>query len=539
MKIKIEKAASAYEPELFKTAFGFKGNKLTGVWQTVVMLSDGKEVGMGLGVQSVLWSDRSVFVKFGEEKSNSLMFSITEHALNMIVEREFSSAKEITDYVFDSCFAYAKQITGMNVTETFVLNALVPLDMAAWHLFARLSHADSFDFIYKGVGRCEKLANIPLITYGTPVDDVLRMAEDGICIFKIKLGSDPDGDGDLQKMLEWDKGRALEIHNAVKDMATDYTESGRIVYYFDANGRYDTKERLCELVRFLEEHGIAERTVLFEEPFAEENEIFIGDIPICFAADESAHSLADVKRRIELGYKAITLKPIAKTPSVTIEMANAAYSAGVECFCADLSILLPAGNIFCPHKGAQSHCADQQYQQSSQQALFLLRFRYEFAHTLPPSVNLLRVHMHTDGIQLIGVSRVIRGLRPAYSEGIGHGACVIGSQIHGHRLAVRKTFPVQFQRQWEVVCQAFDGEGATYSHLTAVGDDQRIAIGHTGNILQRQLAAQIAFLVNIKLGDPGCITATGGSGEAGIHTGEHGGGDQHQNQQHRHQQEQE
>jgi len=338
MKIKIEKAASAYEPELFKTAFGFKGNKLTGVWQTVVMLSDGKEVGMGLGVQSVLWSDRSVFVKFGEEKSNSLMFSITEHALNMIVEREFSSAKEITDYVFDSCFAYAKQITGMNVTETFVLNALVPLDMAAWHLFARLSHADSFDFIYKGVGRCEKLANIPLITYGTPVDDVLRMAEDGICIFKIKLGSDPDGDGDLQKMLEWDKGRALEIHNAVKDMATDYTESGRIVYYFDANGRYDTKERLCELVRFLEEHGIAERTVLFEEPFAEENEIFIGDIPICFAADESAHSLADVKRRIELGYKAITLKPIAKTPSVTIEMANAAYSAGVECFCADLTV---------------------------------------------------------------------------------------------------------------------------------------------------------------------------------------------------------
>ena len=64
----------------------------------------------------------------------------------------------------------------------------------------------------------------------------------------------------------------------------------------------------------------------------------VGDIPICFAADESAHSLADVKRRIELGYKAITLKPIAKTPSVTIEMANAAYSAGVQCFCADLTV---------------------------------------------------------------------------------------------------------------------------------------------------------------------------------------------------------
>ena len=44
MKIKIERTACAYEPELFKTAFGFKGNKLTGVWQTVVMLSGGGNV---------------------------------------------------------------------------------------------------------------------------------------------------------------------------------------------------------------------------------------------------------------------------------------------------------------------------------------------------------------------------------------------------------------------------------------------------------------------------------------------------------------
>ena len=338
MKIKIEKAASAYEPELFKTAFGFKGNKLTGVWQTVVMLSGGGEVGLGLGVESVLWSDSSVFARYGEDKSNEMMFAVTEYASNMIVGREFSSPTEIVDFVFESSFEYAKKITDMKVTETFVLNALVPLDMAAWQLFARQSGADSFDFVYRGEQKCQRLANIPLITYGTSIEDVLRMAKDGVCIFKIKLGSDPAGDGDLQKMLEWDKMRALEIHNAVKDIETPYTESGKIVYYFDANGRYDTKERLCELVGFLVENGIAERTVLFEEPFREDNEIYVGDIPICFAADESAHSLADVKRRIELGYKAITLKPIAKTPSVTIEMANAAYSAGVQCFCADLTV---------------------------------------------------------------------------------------------------------------------------------------------------------------------------------------------------------
>ena len=338
MRIKIQKAACAYRPEPFKTTFGFKGNKLTGVWQTALMLVGGGEFGMGLGVQSVLWSDSSVFARYGEDKSNELMFLITEFASKLIVGKEFSSAKEIIDCVFSDSLRYAEQITGMKVTETFVLNALVPLDMAAWQLFARIAGADSFDFIYRGDGKCEKLANIPLVTYGTSIEEIKKMAKQGVCIFKIKLGSDPDGDGDAEKMLEWDKMRALSIHDALKKFSTPYTESGKIVYYFDANGRYDTKERLNELVRFFENNGIAERTVLFEEPFSEGNEIFIGDIPICFAADESAHSLADVKRRIELGYKAITLKPIAKTPSVTIEMANAAYSAGVQCFCADLTV---------------------------------------------------------------------------------------------------------------------------------------------------------------------------------------------------------
>ena len=338
MKIKIEKAACAYEPELFKSAFGFKGNKLTGVWQTVVALSGNGEVGVGLGVESVLWSDPSVFVKYGEDKSNELMFAVTEYAAGLIMGKEFSSAEEIVDLVFADCLEYARKITELSVTETFVLNALVPLDMAAWQLFARVCGADSFDFVFKGEGACDRLANIPLITYNTPIEEVKRLATNGVCIFKIKLGCDPDGDGDPLKMLAWDKARALKIHNALRDFKTQFTECGRPVYYFDANGRYDTKERLEELVDFLREEGIADRTVLFEEPFAPENEVYLGDLTICFAADESAHSLADVKRRIALGYGAITLKPIAKTPSVTAKMAKAAYDAGVQCFCADLTV---------------------------------------------------------------------------------------------------------------------------------------------------------------------------------------------------------
>lgn len=338
MKIRIDKAKAAYEGELFKSSFGFKGNKLTGVWQSVVALSGGGEFGVGVGVQSVLWSDSSVFAKYGEDESNKMMFSVTELAASLISGGEFSSPKEIIDFVFPECKKHAERVTKMKVTDTFVLNALVALDMAAWQLFARVCGAVEFDFVFRGEGRGTRLANIPLITYGTGIDEVLRMAKDGVSIFKIKLGCDPDGDGDPEKMLLWDKARALRIHNALKDIKTPYTEQGGIVYYFDANGRYDTKERLSELVSFFEKEGIAERTVLFEEPFPEDKKIYVGDIPICFAADESAHSLRDVEERIALGYKAITLKPIAKTPSVTVEMARAAYAAGVQCFCADLTV---------------------------------------------------------------------------------------------------------------------------------------------------------------------------------------------------------
>ena len=337
-QVTISQVACAYEPEAFLHAFGFKGNKLTGVWQTVVGLWDGTDVGVGLGIQSVLWSDNRVFAAFGEDKSNEQMFRVTQYAAGLIKGKTFGAPQEILDFVFEDCCRFAAEVTGMNTTETFVLNALVPLDMAAWQLWARKTGADSFDAIFAGANHCEKLANIPLITYGVPVEDVVKMAKAGICLFKIKLGCDPDGDGDLDKMLQWDKQRALQIHNALQNLSTPYTESGHILYYFDANGRYDTKERLYQLTSFLQQEGIAQHTVLFEEPFAPENEVFVGDMGIPFAADESAHSLHDVMRRIELGYKALTLKPIAKTITVTMRMAQAAREAGVVCFCADLTV---------------------------------------------------------------------------------------------------------------------------------------------------------------------------------------------------------
>ena len=82
--MKISCARCAYEPELFRHAFGFKGSTLSGVWQTVVALKSENEIGIGLGIQSVLWSDSSVFLEFGEKRGNELMFAVTEYAVKSI-----------------------------------------------------------------------------------------------------------------------------------------------------------------------------------------------------------------------------------------------------------------------------------------------------------------------------------------------------------------------------------------------------------------------------------------------------------------------
>jgi len=339
-KFRICKANCCYEKEPLKTAFGFKGSALTCLWQTAVRLETENNIGIGLGVQSVLWSDATVFHTLGEEEGNRAMFMLTQYAVSLCDKMEIENPFEAIDTLFPKVYSYAKEITGCeNLRTTFVLNALVPLDFALWQLWSRENGKTNFDEISLFDGkRQSKLANILLITYNTPIETVKDMARNGTALFKIKIGSDPLKNNDLDAMLSWDKNRLLEIHNAVKDIKTPYTKTGEVLYYLDANGRYDTKERLKALLNFAEENDILERIVLLEEPFDEQNKINVGDLPVTVAADESAHSLEDVKERFELGYKALTLKPIAKTLSVTINMADYARKHGMVCFCADLTV---------------------------------------------------------------------------------------------------------------------------------------------------------------------------------------------------------
>ena len=151
---------------------------------------------------------------------------------------------------------------------------------------------------------------------------------------KIKIGQP----GTQEEMLAKDKMRLSAIHKAIGDKRTKYTEDGKLPYYFDANGRYEKKETLLKLLDHAKQIGAYNQIAVIEEPFPEHAEIDVHDIEIRLAADESAHTDKDALHRIEMGYRAIALKAIAKTMSMTMKIAQLAYEHDVPCFCADLTV---------------------------------------------------------------------------------------------------------------------------------------------------------------------------------------------------------
>lgn len=340
MSFKIVLATCCYEKEQLKTGFGFKGNALTCLWQTVVRLESADNLAIGLGVQSVLWSDSSVYASLGEEKGNLAMLALTQYACRLLENAEIDTPVKTIDGMIPELYSYAKKLTESHkLRKTFVLNALVPIDLALWQLWCKENKSLSFDSISTFDGqRQNSLLNIPLITYNTDIASVRELALKGSALMKIKIGSDPNKNNDLDQMLEWDKKRILDIHNAVNEVSTEYTEKGKLLYYLDANGRYDSKDRLMRLIDFADKEGILDRIILLEEPFDEANKSDVHGLPVNIAADESAHSPEDVEERFSLGYNALALKPIAKTLSETIKIAEYACKNGMLCFCADLTV---------------------------------------------------------------------------------------------------------------------------------------------------------------------------------------------------------
>lgn len=340
-KIRIKNVDSDFEREPL-TPYHFKGSFVTELWQTIARLESESGISkIGLGTQSVLWSDSKVFADHSESGGNALMYALSERALQLMKGGTFINPVELLENLLPEVYAYGKKITGNpDLRKTFALNSLVCVDNAAWLLYAGENNINNFDDMipdaYKpGLSyRHNKVASIPSFSVGINVEKIKAAADQGYFIMKIKIGSA----GTQKEMLEKDIAFLSAVHAAIGHYKTPYTRDGRIPYYLDPNGRYETKDSLLRFLDHAKKIGAFDQIALIEEPFAESNEVYVGDIGVTIAADESAHTVEDAAKRIEQGYKAIVLKGIAKTLSMTLKIAQLAYEKRVPCFCADLTV---------------------------------------------------------------------------------------------------------------------------------------------------------------------------------------------------------
>ncbi len=340
--ITIEASNSNFEREPLIRPFGFKGGYMSEIWQTAAWMKSNSGIEkIGLCTQNVLWSDANVFGNFSESGGNSIMYAMTDFALKIIKGRAFESPVDLLDEILEDVYAYGQKITdNPDLRKTFALNALVGVDNAVWMLFSAENGITSFDKMIPEEYRPalshqhKTVASIPLMAYSIPISEIKQAADEGYFFMKIKIGQP----GTQEEMLEKDKARLTEIHKAIGHYRTEHSENGKLPYYFDANGRYEKKETLLKLIDHAKKIGAFEQIAIIEEPFPEHAEIDVTDIPVRLAADESAHTDEDALIRIQMGYKAIALKAIAKTLSMTMKIANVAKQNGVPCFCADLTV---------------------------------------------------------------------------------------------------------------------------------------------------------------------------------------------------------
>ncbi|WP_229249373.1 mandelate racemase/muconate lactonizing enzyme family protein [Dyadobacter sandarakinus] len=340
-KISITQVSSNFEREPLHP-YRFKGSAITDSWQTAAMLeSDSGLRKVGLGTQGVLWSDASVFAAHSESAGNALMYAMSEHALQLVKGTTFTDPVRLLDDLLPEVLSYGKKITGNpDLRKTFALNALVCVDNAVWQLFAAENNIRTFNEMipeaYRpGLSyRHSKVASIPSFSVGTTAERIRQAAEEGYFIMKLKTGAP----GTQQEMIEKDMAFLTAVHKAVGHFETPHTATGKIPYYFDANGRYEKKETLLRFLDHAMKIGAFDQIAVIEEPFEESNEAYVGDLGVRVAADESAHTVEDAAHRMELGYSAIAVKAIAKTLSMTMKITQLAYEKKVPCFCADLTV---------------------------------------------------------------------------------------------------------------------------------------------------------------------------------------------------------
>lgn len=333
---------SNFEREPLIRPFGFKGGYLREIWQSAFMLEGDSGIRkIGVCTHSVLWSDAEVFAAHSPAAGDAILFAISDRALQMIKGQRYASPVQMVETIKDELWEFGKKITANpNLRKTFILNALVGIDNAAWLLYAAENGITKFDDMIPDDYRTalsyrhETVASIPLMAYAIPVNEIVQAVDDGYFFMKIKIGQP----GTQEEMLQKDMARLSEIHKAIGHRTTTYTKSGKLPYYFDANGRYEKKDALLRLIDHAKKIGAYDQIAIIEEPFPEELEIDVSDLGVRLACDESAHTDVDALKRIQMGYKAVALKAAAKTLSMTMKIAKVAHEHQVPCFVADLTV---------------------------------------------------------------------------------------------------------------------------------------------------------------------------------------------------------
>ena len=325
--------------EPFVRPFAIKGSSFREKWNLIVRLRDASGCeAVGVGGNAVLWSDTDVFSSHTEVGGNLLMASCLEFALQRAKEGEWPGPMQMMADLLPEVYRYGKSVTcSESLRKTFALVSLVALDNAAWMLHARQHGIGAFDELvptkYRPflTSRQERVSVSPAVGYNLPDEQVRGLLEAGVYVLKVKIGH-PGGE---EEMLAQDVSRLEVVHRIAEGYRTPMTESGRILYYVDANGRYPNREAVVRLVEQLDGRGILDRVLMVEEPFLDPRYQDVSGLPVRFCADESLEDPADVKVRWDQGYRAMAIKPAGKTLSLALRMLQAAQGVGASCVVAD------------------------------------------------------------------------------------------------------------------------------------------------------------------------------------------------------------
>lgn len=349
--LRIQSAQTQFSQEPLKQAFAFKGKQIQSLWQVAVRLKGpAGSQSIGLGVQSVLWSDVNVFEAHSESGGDELMSQLTQFACAQVVGKQFADPIAMLHYLLPLAWQEGKRLTGReDLRLTFVLNALVALDFAAWLLYAQQNKMANFKEMLPQTYRSamsqqhQRLLSLPTLGHGSSDAQIQALLKGGYPMLKIKIGAP----GAPDQMLATDQAFLRQIHQQAGQ--------SRIQYYLDANGRYDSIERVQALLNEADRIGALDRIVVLEEPFGQRSDRSVQaltDRGLLIAADESAQSVAETNDLLELGYNCLALKPVAKTLSMSLEIAKLAQQHNIPCFCADLTVnpvLLEWNKLFAAH----------------------------------------------------------------------------------------------------------------------------------------------------------------------------------------------